>query len=247
MKNTESEIATSGMSTGVFAGKPMPTASAPRAICNAPSECEKLQLRLRPRGSRLKHVGDRRQTNAMSLVRRIERGGRQIQIRFLRVALRPRREISERRGLDLKNRVLDGRVVREIGGDRRLARDVDRAGAPTEIQHRVRETERRSVLRPLARRTSRRRDLQRAVRDHTRPSPSDRCVRLSSRRRPPRRAPATTTVASPDCCEARRRRPRPACTARGRCDRPRRRAPCRAPRPLRRSATVARASSDLPA
>jgi hypothetical protein len=38
MKNTESEIATSGMSTGVFAGKPMPTASAPRAICNAPSD-----------------------------------------------------------------------------------------------------------------------------------------------------------------------------------------------------------------
>jgi hypothetical protein len=69
-----------------------------------------LQFRLRPRGSRLKHIGDRRQTNAMSLVGRVERGGRQIQIRFLGVALRPRREKSERRGLDLKNGVLHGGV-----------------------------------------------------------------------------------------------------------------------------------------
>ena len=99
------------------------------------------------------HVRNRRQSDMVALVGGIERPRRELDRGLLRIALRPRRQIRERRRFDEENRVLNRRVVREICRNRRLPRDVDDSVPSAKVEDGVRERQRRTVRRPLDRRT----------------------------------------------------------------------------------------------
>ena len=95
------------------------------------------QLRLRPKCARLQHVGDRRQPDAMTLLRRVEAEGRLFDRRALGISLRASSLVVEQCLLGAEDRVLYRDVVREIDGDRGLPCNIDVTSAPAKIEHEV--------------------------------------------------------------------------------------------------------------
>ena len=96
----------------------------------------------------------------MSFLRRIQTCRRFLDSGTLRIALRARRLIAEERLLDAKDCVLHDYIVREVGGDRCLTREVDVSGARAEIEHQIRQTDRRAILRSPRQHATRRQRLR---------------------------------------------------------------------------------------